>query len=103
MLARGATRANPRVDLGQLTLPETTDLMGGQVFMLDPTIDRVLSDSEVFGNLVDGDPGFSHQSFFQSRSIGLPLATMDSVARKILPTTGVVVNSGLRPAIAEQS
>ena len=63
MVVRVATRTNPRVDLGQLTFPETTELMGGQVFVLNPAVDRVLGDTEVFGDLVDGDPGFSHPSF----------------------------------------
>jgi hypothetical protein len=59
----GATCPDPRVDLRQLTLPETTKLMGGQIFVLDPTVDRVLGNPEVFGHLVDRDPGFGHQVF----------------------------------------
>src|ERR1051325_8699571 len=72
MLARSTTGTNPCINLGQLTLPETTNLMGGQVLVLDPTVDRVLSDPEVFGDLVDGDPGFSHQSFLPVMSYWPP-------------------------------
>jgi hypothetical protein len=63
VIVRGATCPNPHVNLRQLTLPETTKLMGGQSFVLDPTVDRVLGNPEVFGHLVDRDPGFGHQAF----------------------------------------
>src|ERR1700674_2763546 len=61
MMVRGATGAHPRIDFGQFTLPEPTDLMGRQPLMLDPTIDRVFGNPEVRRNLVDGDPRFGHQ------------------------------------------
>jgi hypothetical protein len=41
--------------------------MGGQIFVLDPTVDRVLGDPEVFGHLVHRDPGFGHQAFLPSK------------------------------------
>ena len=53
MLVRGATRSDPRVDLGQLTLPETPDLMGRQTLVINPTIDRLFGDPEVCRHLVD--------------------------------------------------
>lgn len=37
--------------------------MGGQVSVLDPAIDRVFGNPEVFGHLVDRDPGFGYQAF----------------------------------------
>ena len=72
MMVRIATRPDPRVDLGQFTFPEATDLMSGQAFVLNPAVDRVLGDPEVFGDLADGDPGFSHQSFLPVMSYRPP-------------------------------
>lgn len=63
MMVRIVTRPDPRVDLGQFTFPEATDLMSGQAFVLNPAVDRVLGDPEVFGHLVHRDPGFGHQAF----------------------------------------
>ena len=51
--ACGTTRPDPRVDFGQLTLPETTNLMGRQPLVLDPTIDRLFGDPEVCRHLLD--------------------------------------------------
>ena len=68
----GTTCTDPRVDLGQLTLPETANLMGGQALVLDPAVDRVLRDPEVFGDFVDGDPGFGHEGSLFRTSEAFP-------------------------------
>jgi hypothetical protein len=62
--ARGATRTGPRVDFRQLTLPETTDLMGRQTLVPDPTVDKIFGVPEVVGDLVDWATGFGQQVFF---------------------------------------
>jgi hypothetical protein len=67
IIVHSTTCSDPHVDLRQLTLPETTKLMGGQIFVLDPTVDRLLGNAEVFSYLVDRDPGFGHQAFLPSK------------------------------------
>src|SRR5699024_10175620 len=47
------TGLDPGVDLGELELPEATDLVGGHTLRLDPPIDRVLHDPQVFRYVVD--------------------------------------------------
>ena len=78
IIVRATPCPDPRVDLGQLTLPETTNLTGGQVFVLDPAIDRVLGNAEMFGHLVDRDPGFGHQAFLPSKEERHASRAMDS-------------------------
>src|SRR5216683_6563662 len=104
IMVRGTTCTDPRVDLGQLTLPETANLMGGQALVLDPAVDRVLSDPEVFGDIVDGDPGFGHQSFLPITLYWPPSGNNRyDCSRKILPALSRVVNSSLRSAIEGES
>ena len=51
--AGGTTRPDPRINFGQLTLPEATDLVGRQALALDPSVDRLFGDPEVCSHLVD--------------------------------------------------
>jgi hypothetical protein len=103
-MVRGTTCTDPRVDLGQLTLPETANLMGGQILVLDPAVDRVLGDPEVFGDFVDGDPGFGHQSFLPITQYWPPSGNNRyDCSRKILPTLNRVVNSSVRSVTQGES
>lgn len=57
----GIASAHPLVDLGELELPEATDLVGRQPAVLDPSVDGVLRNPEVRGNVIDRDLRLCHR------------------------------------------
>jgi len=67
-LGAGTAGTYPVIDFGELELPEATDLVRGQPFVVDPAIDRVLRDTEVVRNGFNGDPGFGRHQILVSFS-----------------------------------
>lgn len=57
------TRAYPLIDFGDLEFPEPADPMCRQAAALDPSINRVLRDAEMSGDIVDRRPRFHHLRF----------------------------------------
>jgi hypothetical protein len=78
--------------------------MGGQIFVLDPAVDRLLDDPEVFRDLVDRDPGFGHQAFLPSKRERQVFGDYrQECSRGILPSMRWVVKSCLQPGIIGKS
>jgi hypothetical protein len=57
-----ATRAHPFIDLGGLELPQPPDAMRGQALAVDPAVDGIARDAQVFGDLLDGYPRLGHDA-----------------------------------------
>jgi hypothetical protein len=65
-LSASTTRAYPSIHFVPLELPEPTDLVARQALVGHPDVDGVSSDTEVCGDLVDGQPAVCHYNLPRS-------------------------------------
>jgi hypothetical protein len=50
----GFSTFNPTIDLFSLKLPQLADAVGREAFGIDPAVDGVFGDAEVFGDFFSG-------------------------------------------------
>src|SRR5690606_1680902 len=83
---RRATRAHPVIDLGELELPEATNLVSWQSATLDPPVHRVACHPEVRRNVLDRDPRFGSRHGAGPARHGSMLCTRAVCSRRTKPT-----------------
>ena len=72
LIASGVIRpagAHPFIDLSHLELPQAPHAVRGQVLAVDPAVDGIAFDAQVFGDLFDGYPRLGH-GMLQWQAIG---------------------------------